>query len=218
MENLRELSLNVSLKELVEKQLDVLQNEKVKVVFYKEEGRWQTNVIVLQEGNTVSERDLKTLKWIKSVDRQAVVMEKCDFKRDWEDELVTLEEMVDLIEYRRNEYNCGEMSYKGNISNFLKKCEKIQPTTLKFDKKKFSQSRLGGMLRIHTARLNTAILKHEYGNEYENEYEYNIFEEITVIKALLVAMKQCYGVTYYIILHQVGCGIFSPDTNDWLFE
>lgn len=38
MENLKELSLNVSLKELVEKQLDVLQNEKVKVVFYKEEG------------------------------------------------------------------------------------------------------------------------------------------------------------------------------------
>ena len=56
----RELSLNVSLKELVEKQLDVLQNEKVKVVFYKEEGRWQTNVIVLQEGNTVSKRNLKT--------------------------------------------------------------------------------------------------------------------------------------------------------------
>lgn len=62
MENLRELSLNVSLKELVEKQLDVLQNEKVKVVFYKEEGRWRTNVIVLQEDNTVSERDLKDRK------------------------------------------------------------------------------------------------------------------------------------------------------------
>ena len=92
MENLRELSLNVSLKELVEKQLDVLQNEKVKVVFYKEEGRWCTNVIVLQEDNTISKRNLKTLKWIKSVDRQAVVIEKRDFKRDWKDELVTLEE------------------------------------------------------------------------------------------------------------------------------
>jgi hypothetical protein len=112
----RELSLNVSLKELVEKQLDVLQNEKVKVVFYKEEGRWQTNVIVLQEGNTVSERDLKTLKWIKSVDRQAVVMEKRDFKRDWEDELVTLEEMVGTIEYRYNQMDCHN-----NISEFLEK-------------------------------------------------------------------------------------------------
>ena len=216
MENLRELSLNVSLKELVEKQLDVLQNEKVKVVFYKEEGRWQTNVIVLQEGNTVSKRNLKTLKWIKSVDRQAVVIEKRDFKRDWKDELVTLEEMVGTIEYKYNQMDCHN-----NIGKFLEKCEEMQknqPTTLKFDKKEFLQSRLGGMLRIHTVRLNTAILKHEYEYEYENEYEYNIFEEITVIKALLVAMKQCYGVTYYIILHQVGCGIFSPDTNDWLFE
>ena len=214
MKNARELSLNVSLKELVEKQLDVLQNEKVKVVFYKEEGRWQTNVIVLQEDNTVSKRNLKTLKWIKSVDDKAVVIEKRDFKRDWKDELVTLEEMVGTIEYKYNQMDCHN-----NIGKFLEKCEEMrenQPTTLKFDKKEFLQSRLGGMLRIHTARLNTAILKHEY--EYENEYEYNIFEEITVIKALLVAMKQCYGVTYYIILHQVGCGIFSPDTNDWLFE
>ncbi len=212
----RELNLNESLEELVQEKLDVLQNEKVKVVFYKEEGRWCTNVIVLQEDNTVSERDLKTLKWIKSVDRQAVVMEKRDFKRDWEDELVTLEEMVGTIEYRYNQMDCHN-----NIGKFLEKCEEMrenQPTTLKFDKKEFLQSRLGGTLRIRTNRLNTAILKHEYGNEYENEYEYNIFEEITVIKALLVAMKQCYGVTYYIILHQVGCGIFSPDTNDWLFE
>ena len=210
----RELNLNESLEELVQEKLDVLQNEKARVVFYKEEGKWQTNVIVLQEDSTVSERDLKTLKWIKSVDKQAVVIEKRDFKRDWKDELVTLEEMVDTIEYKYNQMDCHN-----NIGKFLEKCEEMrenQPTTLKFDKKEFLQSRLGGMLRIHTARLNTAILKHEY--EYENEYEYNIFEEITVIKALLVAMKQCYGVTYYIILHQVGCGIFSPDTNDWLFE
>ena len=210
----RELNLNESLEELVQEKLDVLQNEKARVVFYKEEGKWQTNVIVLQEDSTVSERDLKTLKWIKSVDKQAVVIEKRDFKRDWKDELVTLEEMVGTIEYKYNKMDCHN-----NIGKFLEKCEEMrenQPTTLKFDKKEFLQSRLGGMLRIHTARLNTAILKHEY--EYENEYEYNIFEEITVIKALLVAMKQCYGVTYYIILHQVGCGIFSPDTNDWLFE
>ena len=210
----RELNLNESLEELVQEKLDVLQNEKARVVFYKEEGKWQTNVIVLQEDNTVSERDLKTLKWIKSVDDKALVIEKRDFKRDWKDELVTLEEMVGTIEYKYNQMDCHN-----NIGKFLEKCEEMrenQPTTLKFDKKEFLQSRLGGMLRIHTARLNTAILKHEY--EYENEYEYNIFEEITVIKALLVAMKQCYGVTYYIILHQVGCGIFSPDTNDWLFE
>ena len=210
----RELNLNESLEELVQEKLDVLQNEKARVVFYKEEGKWQTNVIVLQEDSTVSERDLKTLKWIKSVDKQAVVIEKRDFKRDWKDELVTLEEMVGTIEYKYNQMDCHN-----NIGKFLEKCEEMrenQPTTLKFDKKEFLQSRLGGMLRIHTARLNTAILKHEY--EYENEYEYNIFEEITVIKALLVAMKQCYGVTYYIILHQVRCGIFSPDTNDWLFE
>ena len=212
----RELNLNESLEELVQEKLDVLQNEKARVVFYKEEGKWQTNVIVLQEDSTVSERDLKTLKWIKSVDKQAVVIEKRDFKRDWKDELVTLEEMVGTIEYKYNQMDCHN-----NIGKFLEKCEEMrenQPTTLKFDKKEFLQSRLGGMLRIRTNRLNTAILKHEYGNEYENEYEYNIFEEITVIKALLVAMKQCYGVTYYIILHQVGCGIFSPDTNDWLFE
>jgi len=212
----KELNLNESLEELVQEKLDVLQNEKARVVFYKEEGKWQTNVIVLQEDNTISKRNLKTLKWIKSVDRQAVVIEKRDFKRDWKDELVTLEEMVDTIEYKYNQMDCHN-----NIGKFLEKCEEMrenQPTTLKFDKKEFLQSRLGGMLRIRTNRLNTAILKHEYGNEYENEYEYNIFEEITVIKALLVAMKQCYGVTYYIILHQVGCGIFSPDTNDWLFE
>ena len=212
----RELNLNESLEELVQEKLDVLQNEKARVVFYKEEGKWQTNVIVLQEDNTVSKRNLKTLKWIKSVDDKALVIERRDFKRDWKDELITLEEMVDTIEYKYNQMDCHN-----NIGKFLEKCEEMrenQPTTLKFDKKEFLQSRLGGMLRIHTARLNTAILKHEYGNEYENEYEYNIFEEITVIKALLVAMKQCYGVTYYIILHQVGCGIFSPDTNDWLFE
>ena len=212
----RELNLNESLEELVQEKLDVLQNEKARVVFYKEEGKWQTNVIVLQEDSTVSERDLKTLKWIKSVDKQAVVIEKRDFKRDWKDELVTLEEMVGTIEYKYNQMDCHN-----NIGKFLEKCEEMQknqPKTLKFNKKEFLQSRLGGMLRIRTNRLNTAILKHEYGNEYENEYEYNIFEEITVIKALLVAMKQCYGVTYYIILHQVGCGIFSPDTNDWLFE
>jgi len=216
MEIAKELNLNESLEELVQEKLDVLQNEKAIVVFYKEEGRWQTNVIVLQEDNTISKRNLKTLKWIKSVDRQEVVIEKRDFKRDWKDELVTLEEMVDTIEYKYNQMDCHN-----NIGKFLEKCEEMrenQPTTLKFDKKEFLQSRLGGMLRIRTNRLNTAILKHEYGNEYENEYEYNIFEEITVIKALLVAMKQCYGVTYYIILHQVGCGIFSPDTNDWLFE
>ena len=212
----RELNLNESLEELVQEKLDVLQNEKARVVFYKEEGKWQTNVIVLQEDSTVSERDLKTLKWIKSVDDKALVIERRDFKRDWKDELITLEEMVGTIEYRYNQMDCHN-----NIGKFLEKCEEMrenQPKTLKFNKKEFLQSRLGGMLRIRTNRLNTAILKHEYGNEYENEYEYNIFEEITVIKALLVAMKQCYGVTYYIILHQVGCGIFSPDTNDWLFE
>ena len=212
----KELNLNESLEELVQEKLDVLQNEKARVVFYKEEGKWQTNVIVLQEDNTISKRNLKTLKWIKSVDDKALVIKKRDFKRDWKDELVTLEEMVGTIEYKYNQMDCHN-----NIGKFLEKCEEMrenQPTTLKFDKKEFLQSRLGGMLRIRTNRLNTAILKHEYGNEYENEYEYNIFEEITVIKALLVAMKQCYGVTYYIILHQVGCGIFSPDTNDWLFE
>ena len=202
----RELNLNVSLKELVEKQLDVLQNEKVKVVFYKEEGRWQTNVIVLQEGNTVSERDLKTLKWIKSVDRQAVVMEKRDFKRDWEDELVTLEEMVGTIEYRYNQMDCHN-----NIGKFLEKCEEMrenQPTTLKFDKEKFMYSKLGCMLYSRMDRLDLAI----------SEHEYNIFEEIAIIKALLAAIKQCYGVTYYIAFNQDKCGIFSPDTNDWLFE
>ena len=212
----RELNLNESLEKLVQEKLDVLQNEKARVVFYKEEGKWQTNVIVLQGDNTVSERDLKTLKWIKSVDDKALVIEKRDFKKNWEDELVTLEEMTGTIEYKYNQMDCHN-----NIGKFLEKCEEMrenQPTTLKFDKKEFLQSRLGGMLRIHTVRLNTAILKHEYEYENEYEYEYNIVEEITVIKALLVAMKQCYGVTYYIILHQVGCGIFSPDTNDWLFE
>lgn len=206
MENLRELSLNVSLKELVEKQLDVLQNKKVKVVFYKEEGRWQTNVIVLQEGNTVSKRNLKTLKWIKSVDRQAVVIEKRDFKRDWEDELVTLEEMVGTIEYRYNQMDCHN-----NIGKFLEKCEEMrenQPKTLKFDKEKFMYSKLGCMLYSRMDRLDLAI----------SEHEYNIFEEIAIIKALLAAIKQCYGVTYYIAFNQDKCGIFSPDTNDWLFE
>ncbi len=206
MENLRELSLNVSLKELVEKQLDVLQNEKVKVVFYKEEGRWRTNVIVLQEDNTVSERDLKTLKWIKSVDRQAVVMGKRDFKRDWKDELVTLEEMTGTIEYRYNQMDCHN-----NIGKFLEKCEEMrenQPTTLKFDKEKFMYSKLGCMLYSRMDRLDLAI----------SEHEYNIFEEIAIIKALLAAIKQCYGVTYYIAFNQDKCGIFSPDTNDWLFE
>lgn len=206
MENLRELSLNVSLKELVEKQLDVLQNEKVRVVFYKEEGRWQTNVIVLQEDNTVSERDLKTLKWIKSVDDKALVIEKRDFKRDWEDELVTLEEMVGTIEYRYNQMDCHN-----NIGKFLEKCEEMrenQPTTLKFDKEKFMYSKLGCMLYSRMDRLDLAI----------SEHEYNIFEEIAIIKALLAAIKQCYGVTYYIAFNQDKCGIFSPDTNDWLFE
>ena len=51
-----------------------------------------------------------------------------------------------------------------------------------------------------------------------SEHEYNIFEEIAIIKALLAAIKQCYGVTYYIAFNQDKCGIFSPDTNDWLFE
>lgn len=206
MENLRELSLNVSLKELVEKQLDVLQNEKVKVVFYKEEGRWCTNVIVLQEDNTVSERDLKTLKWIKSVDDKALVIEKRDFKRDWKDELVTLEEMVGTIEYRYNQMDCHN-----NIGKFLEKCEEMrenQPTTLKFDKEKFMYSKLGCMLYSRMDRLDLAI----------SEHEYNIFEEIAIIKALLAAIKQCYGVTYYIAFNQDKCGIFSPDTNDWLFE
>lgn len=206
MENLRELSLNVSLKELVEKQLDVLQNEKVRVVFYKEEGRWCTNVIVLQEDNTVSKRNLKTLKWIKSVDDKALVIEKRDFKRDWEDELVTLEEMVGTIEYRYNQMDCHN-----NIGKFLEKCEEMrenQPTTLKFDKEKFMYSKLGCMLYSRMDRLDLAI----------SEHEYNIFEEIAIIKALLAAIKQCYGVTYYIAFNQDKCGIFSPDTNDWLFE
>lgn len=206
MENLRELSLNVSLKELVEKQLDVLQNKKVKVVFYKEEGRWCTNVIVLQEDNTVSKRNLKTLKWIKSVDDKALVIEKRDFKRDWKDELVTLEEMVGTIEYRYNQMDCHN-----NIGKFLEKCEEMrenQPKTLKFDKEKFMYSKLGCMLYSRMDRLDLAI----------SEHEYNIFEEIAIIKALLAAIKQCYGVTYYIAFNQDKCGIFSPDTNDWLFE
>ena len=195
----RELNLEKSLEELAQEKLDVLQNEKVRVVFYKEEGRWCTNVIVLQEGNTVS-------KWIKSVDRQAVVMEKRDFKRDWEDELVTLEEMVGTIEYRYNQMDCHN-----NIGKFLEKCEEMrenQPTTLKFDKEKFMYSKLGCMLYSRMDRLDLAI----------SEHEYNIFEEIAIIKALLAAIKQCYGVTYYIAFNQDKCGIFSPDTNDWLFE
>ncbi|NDO45444.1 hypothetical protein [Clostridium sp. MD294] len=203
----RELNLNESLEELVQEKLDVLQNEKARVVFYKEEGKWQTNVIVLQEDNTVSERDLKTLKWIKSVDDKALVIEKRDFKKNWKDELVTLEEMVGTIEYKYNQMDCHN-----NIGKFLEKCEEMQknqPTTLKFDKKEFLQSRLGGMLHSHMDIL-------QYGNEYKPKY--NIFEEITVIKAILAAIKQCYGVTYYIAFNQDKCGIFSPDTNDWLFE
>ena len=202
----RELNLEKSLEELAQEKLDVLQNEKVRVVFYKEEGRWCTNVIVLQEGNTVSKRNLKTLKWIKSVDRQAVVMGKRDFKRDWKDELVTLEEMVGTIEYRYNQMDCHN-----NIGKFLEKCEEMrenQPTTLKFDKEKFMYSKLGCMLYSRMDRLDLAI----------SEHEYNIFEEIAIIKALLAAIKQCYGVTYYIAFNQDKCGIFSPDTNDWLFE
>ena len=202
----RELNLEKSLEELAQEKLDVLQNEKVRVVFYKEEGRWCTNVIVLQEDNTISKRNLKTLKWIKSVDRQAVVMEKRDFKRDWEDELVTLEEMVGTIEYRYNQMDCHN-----NIGKFLEKCEEMrenQPTTLKFDKEKFMYSKLGCMLYSRMDRLDLAI----------SEHEYNIFEEIAIIKALLAAIKQCYGVTYYIAFNQDKCGIFSPDTNDWLFE
>lgn len=232
----RELNLEKSLEQLAQEQLDVLQDEKVRVVFYKEEGKWQTNVIVLQDNNTVNERDIKTLKWIKSVDNQAVVMGKRDFMKDWKDELISLDEAVYTIEYRHGNVDCHN-----NISKFLEKSEEEnnikmmkesykqwseensdialqklqqQPTTLKFDNKKFSQSKLGSMLCHRINRLNTAILKHEY--EYEQEY--NIFEEITVIKALLVAIKQCYGATYYIAFNQEKCGIFSPDTNDWLFE
>ena len=122
----RELNLNESLEELVQEKLDVLQNEKARVVFYKEEGKWQTNVIVLQEDNTVSERDLKTLKWIKSVDDKALVIEKRDFKRDWKDELVTLEEMVGTIEYKYNQMDCHN-----NIGKFLEKCEEMQKISLK---------------------------------------------------------------------------------------
>ena len=210
----RELNLNESLEELVQEKLDVLQNEKVKVVFYKEEGRWRTNVIVLQEDNTVSKRNLKTLKWIKSVDDKALVIEKRDFKRDWKDELVTLEEMVDTIEYKYNQMDCHN-----NIGKFLEKCEEMrenQPTTLKFDKEKFMYSKLGCMLYSRMDRLDLAISEHEY--EYGHEQEYNIFEEIAIIKALLAAIKQCYGVTYYIAFNQDKCGIFSPDTNDWLFK
>ena len=117
----RELNLNESLEKLVQEKLDVLQNEKARVVFYKEEGKWQTNVIVLQGDNTVSERDLKTLKWIKSVDDKALVIEKRDFKKNWEDELVTLEEMTGTIEYKYNQMDCHN-----NIGKFLEKCEEMR--------------------------------------------------------------------------------------------
>ena len=88
---------------------------------------------------------------MKSVDRQAVVMGKRDFKRDWKDELVTLEEMTGTIEYRYNQMDCHN-----NIGKFLEKCEEMQknqPATLKFGRREFLQSELGDMLRIHTARL-----------------------------------------------------------------
>ncbi len=242
MEHLRELSLNKGLEELIQEQLATLQDKKVRVVFYKEEGGWQTNTILLQEDNTVSKRNLKTLKWIRSVDNKAIVIEEHDFKKDWEDELITLEEMVGTIEYRYNQMDCHnniskflekyaeeqnniEIMKKAfkqwteeNSNNELQKSQEKQATTLKFDKKEFLQSKLGSMLYRHINKLGSAISKHEYEDEYKNEPEYNVFEEIKIINAILTAIKQCYGVTYYIVFNHDKNGIFSPDTNDWLFE
>lgn len=220
MENLKAEELKSDLRDLVETRLDAVQNKNVRIVFFKENDEWCANGICLQKDNTISERDIKTLKWIKSVDNQAVVMGKRDFMKDWKDELISLDEAVYTIEYRHGNVNCHN-----NISKFLEKCEEEennikmmkesykqwaegnsdialqklqqQPTTLKFDKEKFLQSEMGSMLCSQMNKLTT---------------------EIAIIEALLSALKQCYDVNYYIAFHNGKCGIFSPDTKEWLFE
>lgn len=197
--------LNFILKDLVADSLALLQNDNIRIIFYKEEEKieWHQKNIVLQEDNTISERDLKTLKWIKSVDKKAVVMKKRDFIKDWGTEFVPLEEMAGTIEYRYGRLDCHS-----NISKFLEQyAEEVQ--TLKFDKEKFLQSEMGSLLREYVEKL--------YMTEVE-ESNFNFLKYKELAEMILIALKQCYGVKYYILFTKHEYGVFSPDTNDWLYR
>jgi len=123
-ENIEEID-RTRLKELIESNLAVLTvGEKLEklgenspsIVFYKLDGEWHAYIFSLFPNNQLFEHHKDWLSnIIKDIDNQAVVIGIHDFK-DWDNNLVTLDEMVCTVEYKHTLPDC-----RNNINIFLER-------------------------------------------------------------------------------------------------
>lgn len=220
-----------TLKQIIKNNLAALQtDDNAKMVFWKEGEEWNAFSFVLKPNNHLSKYDTACLFDIRDIDSEAVVISIRDFYRGWYDDLMTLDEMVDVIEYRRT-----ITDYHNNINVFLEglnttkqyrtctgndsydtashqqqKTEQ-EPTTLKFNKDEFLKSELGQRLVKYTEYLYHAL--YQCSDDWLTALE-GIKNSLN---AMLLSVKQCYGIQYHFIYSEYSCGLFSPDKNDWLY-
>lgn len=127
------------LKKLIENNLvelkisEKLAENNARVVFWKLEGEWEAYPFTLLQNNSLLEHNKNMLFDIRDIDEQAVVIGIRDFKKNWEDSFITLDEMVYTIEYRRTLKDCHN-----NINVFLERVinkEQEQQTKTKLEMK-----------------------------------------------------------------------------------
>ena len=140
--------LKLTLKELLEDRLAFLESDDIsnyiRLVFWKENGQWREYCFCLKKDNSISLSTFKTLLWIKNTDKQAVVIDKCDFIASY----LNAGRMIHVIEKAYNEIDDCH-----NINEFLKKIVKIQGLPefditrfLEFNREEFFQTELGEKL------------------------------------------------------------------------
>ena len=195
----------LSLKDLLEHDLDLLRLDNIRIVYFQQEGNWHSRCFLLP----VNSRDITSLKWIANVDEKAVAMCGHDFIEKGTN---VLDEMASMVVARYK-----DTSSYNNIYYFLKYCERkqqemlqqqAQPISPKLDKQHFLQSKAGEAF-THTARLCYFSKKF---NLQEEEY-WSI-----AINRLLAILHYCYGVEYCMVMDDDGVSIKTQDGTDVLYH
>lgn len=204
----------MSLKELLECDLDLFQLNNIRIVYFQQEGNWSCRHFILP----AALRDITTLKWIESIDQYAVAMHRRDFIATGTNNLVSLDEMASIVTSKHKEL----CSYN-NIHYFSLYCEKEKQQQTKaeaeletpkrditqaIEDQKFLDSEVGAELIENVLAWDKALAQ---GNEEK------VKECITYWRGMQAALKYFTGVNYHLARTKMSCGI-SKENEYWLFK
>ncbi len=193
---------NSTLSELLEEKLVFFQADKIadsiRLVFWKENEKWQVRCFCLEKDGSITLRSFKTLRWIESIDKHAVVIKKRDFTVEWTNTLIDIDRMVHIIERKYDETEC-----RNNVSEFLKEHIKVQGL-LEFNQEQFFQTELGKKL-IDT-------INHFRAEMLTDDPHIERFQAI--IDTIFLALKQFYHVDCKVVLRENGYDIVANNIED----